>query len=334
MTLKGTLAADALDLSPYLSNAELLRANERDWSRVPVSVEGLADFDLDLRLSAARVTIATARLGRTGVAANLRAGRLTIAIGEAQTFGGSLKGAVVLAKDGEDANIKSQLQFTDVDMEACLGELFGVRRLEGRGNLTLFVEASGDSVLGFARTLSGSANLTARQGAITGFNVEQLLKRLEQRPLSVAADFRRGRTPFEELDVALRIADGVARVEDVKLEGGAIRLTVGGTASIPARDFDLKGTAALVAAGGESAPTFELPFVVQGRWDDPILLPDAQSLIRRSGAAAPLLDAVRDRKTRDAVRSVIERLNKDGLGAPALASEPPEPIIGPPAARP
>ena len=38
------------------------------------------------------------------------------------------------------------------------------------------------------------------------------------------------------------------------------------------------------------------------------MLPDAQSLIRRSGAAAPLLDAVRDRKTRDAVRSAIDRL--------------------------
>ena len=62
---------------------------------------------------------------------------------------------------------------------------------------------------------------------------------------------------------------------------------------------------------------FELPFVVQGRWDDPIMLPDAQSLIRRSGAAAPLLDAVRDRKARDAVRSVIERLNRDGGAAVA-----------------
>jgi AsmA protein len=329
MTLKGTLAAEALDFTPYLANAEVLRANEREWSRAPIALDGLADFDLDLRLSAARVTLASAKLGRTGVAANVHSGRLTVAIGEAQVFGGSLKGAVVLGKEGEDANIKAQLQFTDVDMEACLGELFNVRRLEGRGDFNFSIEASGDSVLGFARTLTGSATLNARQGAITGFNVEQLLKRLEQRPLSVATDFRRGRTPFERVDVALRMADGTAKIEDVKLDGGAIRLAVGGTASIPARDLDLKGTASLVATGGETTPAFELPFVVQGRWDDPILLPDAQSLIRRSGAAAPLLDAVRDRKTRETVRSVIERLNKDGA-APALASEPPEPAAAPP----
>jgi len=322
MTLKGTLAGESLDLTPYIANAEVLRASERDWSRAALSVDGLSDFDLDLRLSAARVTVGSARFGRTGVAANLRSGRLTVAIGEAQAFGGSLKGALVLAKDGEDANIKSQLQFTDVDLEACLGELFGLKRLEGKGNLTFSLEASGDSVLALTRTLSGAATLTAKQGAITGFNVEQLLKRLEQRPLSIAGDFRRGRTPFERLDVALRIAGGTAQVEDVKLEGGAIRLAVSGSASIPMRDLDLKGTASLVSASAESAPSFELPFVVQGRWDDPIMLPDAQSLIRRSGAAAPLLDAVRDRKTRDTVRTMIEKLNRDEAPPAAAPAEP------------
>lgn len=322
VTVKGTLAADSLDLTPYASTVELLRASERDWNRSTIAIGGLTDFDLDLRLSAARVTVATAKLGRTGVAANLRDGRLTVAIGEAQAFGGSLKGAVVLTKSPEGTNVRSQLQFADVDLEACLGELFGLRRLEGKGNLSLSVEGFGDSVHALTRTLSGGASLMARQGAITGFNVEQLLKRLEQRPLSIAADFRRGRTPFESFNVTLRIADGIAAVEDVKLEGGAVRLAVAGSASIPLRDLDLKGTAALVS-GDDANPVFELPFVVQGRWDDPIMLPDAQSLIRRSGAAAPLLDAVRDRKTRDAVRSAIERLNRDGV-APA-AAPPAEP---------
>ena len=43
------------------------------------------------------------------------------------------------------------------------------------------------------------------------------------------------------------------------------------------------------------------------------MLPDAEALIRRSGAAAPLLNAVRERSARESVRSVIERLT----GAPA-----------------
>ena len=74
-----------------------------------------------------------------------------------------------------------------------------------------------------------------------------------------------------------------------------MKLASTGSASIPARDLDLKGTAALVVASRAGAPPFELPFIVQGSWDDPIMLPDAEALIRRSGAAAPLLDAVRER---------------------------------------
>lgn len=319
IAVKGTLAADALDLTPYISTFEVLRANERSWSNGSISVGALDNLDLDLRLSAARVTVSTVRLGRTGVAANLRDGKLTLAIGEALAYGGVLKGALILTKSaaGTGADVKSQLQFADVELESCLGDLFGIRRLEGRGNLTFALDAAGDSILALTRTLSGTASLTARQGGLAGFNVEQLLKRLEQRPLSMAGDFRRGRTPFERLDATVKIAEGTASVENVKLEGGAVRLALGGSASIPARDFDLKGTATLVAAATEAAPLFELPFVVQGPWDDPILLPDAQSLIRRSGAAAPLLDAVRDRKTRDAVRSVIDQLSRDGAVAPA-----------------
>jgi AsmA protein len=97
-----------------------------------------------------------------------------------------------------------------------------------------------------------------------------------------------------------------------------VRLALAGSASIPARDLALKGTASLIAAVADDPPTFELPFVIQGPWDDPLLLPDAEILIRRSGAAAPLLDAVRDPKTRDAVRSVIERMTR-----PAPAPKPP-----------
>ena len=80
---------------------------------------------------------------------------------------------------------------------------------------------------------------------------------------------------------------------------------------MPAREYDLKGIASLISAPN-GASDFELPFVVQGPWDDPLIFPDPESLIRRSPASAPLLDAVKDRKTRDAVKSVLERITGGG----------------------
>ncbi len=95
--VQGTLAADALDLTPYVSGVHLLATNERNWDQLPIALDGLADFNLDLRLSAASIKIKTARLGRTAVAANMRGGKLDVTIGESQAFGGVAKGSIGFA---------------------------------------------------------------------------------------------------------------------------------------------------------------------------------------------------------------------------------------------
>ena len=315
-TLQGTLASGTLDLSPYVSTIRLLTANQHDWNDGRITLDGFSGIDLDLRLSAANVVMSNAKLGRTAVGANLRAGHLVVTIGEAQAYGGVIRGSLSLANANAGVDLKSQLQFTEVDLENCLGQLFGLHRLEGKGNISFAVEGSGNSVLGITQTLNGTANLVGQDGALLGLNVEQLLRRLERRPLSGGGEFRTGRTPFDKIAVALKINQGIVTVDDVKIEGSAVRLALAGSASIPERDLDLKGTASLVAAGKPETAAFELPFIVQGSWDDPIMLPDPEALIRRSGAAAPLLNAVRDRSARDAARAVIERLT----GAPPAAA--------------
>ena len=319
-TLQGTLAADTIDISSHVSTVRALAHERHEWSGRPIALNSLTGFDLDLRLSAGNVLLPGAKLGRTAVAATLRSGRLTLTIGESQAFGGMLKGSVGLAKAEVGVEMKAQLQFADVDLERCLGELLSVRRIEGKGSLDLTVEGSGESVLALTRTLNGQAKLLARQGGLAGIGLEPWLRRLERRPLSGSGDFRTGRTPFERLTVALKIAHGTATVEDGRMEGAAVRVALTGSASIPARDFDLKGTAGLITANATDPAAFELPFVVQGRWEDPVLLPDAQLLIQRSGAAAPLLNAVRERRGRDAVRSAIESLTR--VPAPTISGPP------------
>jgi AsmA protein len=320
-TLQATLAADALDFTPYISTFRLLASGAHDWNRQLFDLNSLSTTDLDMRLSAARVTIGPSKLGRTALGANLRGGALALSVGEAQVYGGIAKGSFAVARSDTLADVKAQFQFTDVDLQACAGELFGINKLSGRGNLNVSLAASGTSPFGLAQSLDGTATLTGHDGAISGFNVEQLLKRLERRPLSGGGNLRSGSTPFDNLTIAVKFADGVATAEDVRVEGPATRLTLTGTASVPAREYDLKGVASLTSAPN-AAPGFDLPFVVQGPWDDPLIFPDPESLIRRSPASAPLLDAVKDRKTRDAVRSVLERFTGGSRQATPEAAAP------------
>jgi AsmA protein len=298
-TVQGTLAADGLDLTPYVSAIRLLTSGDRSWERVPITLDGLNDIDVDLRLSAARVTLANAKLGRTAVAANLHGGHFTVTVGESEAFGGVVKGSFGLAQSPKGAAMKAQLQFTEVDLDQCLGELFGTRRIEGKGNLGFAVDSKGESVYGLTQALNGTANLVSRKGAIAGLNVEQLLKRLAKSPLSRGNELSSGKTPYGLLTANVKIEQGTINVEDVRIEGPSLRLGLSGSASIPARDLDLSGTASLLAASAsgaaEAAPAFELPFMVRGPWDDPLLAPDVQVLMKRSGAAGPLLENYRNR---------------------------------------
>lgn len=326
-TLQGTLASDTLDLSPYVSTVRLLTTNQREWSSGRISLDGLSGIDFDLRLSAANVIMSNAKFARTAIGANLRGGHLVVTIGEAQAYGGLVQGSLALAIFETGVDVKSQLQFTDVDLEKCLDQLFGLKRLEGKGNISLAVEGTGESVLAVTRTLNGTAGLNGIDGALAGLNVEQLLRRLERRPLSGGGEFRSGKTPYDKITVALKIVKGTVTVEDMRVEGAAVRLGLNGSASIPERELDLKGSAALVTAARPGGTPFELPFIVQGSWDDPIMLPDPEALIRRSGAAAPLLNAVKERSARDAVRSAIERLTGGAApsgATPAAEQAPPQ----------
>jgi AsmA protein len=315
--LQGTLAVEKLDLTPYVSTIRLVAENTRDWDRSPIALDWFSGWDADLRLSAAGVRFAHAQLGRTAVAATMRAGRLVVTVGESQSFNGMIMGTIALAKTETGADFKTQMQFTGIDLEKVMTELFRIRRVEGTGNIAMELESTGANVQELARNLNGSAQISAKDGALTGMNMEQLLRRLSMRPLSGSGDFRNGRTPYDRLNIALNIVQGTATIDDVHLEGPNVRLGLNGTTSIPEREFDLTGTASLTSTtAADAGNLFELPFVVQGPWDDPVMLPDAQTLIRRSGAGAPLLDAVRDRKTRDAVESAIRRLTGPGLPNP------------------
>jgi AsmA protein len=273
-----------------------------------------------MRLSAAKVTAGNSKFGRTALAANLRNGTLALTIGEAQMFGGVLQGSVGLAQADTTADVKAQIHFADVDLEMFAAEMFGNRKLAGRGNLNVALEASGSSAYELTQSLSGTLTLTGHDGALNGFDVAQLLQRLENQPLSATRDFRRGRTPFDRLNVVLKVDKGVAAIDDALIEGPSARLTLSGNANVPSRVYDMKGVASLVSAP-DTPPAFALPFMIQGPWDDPLVFPDSRALIRLSPASAPLLDAARDSRTRDTVRSVIDRL-KGGAKPAADAAAP------------
>src|SRR5246127_3539726 len=107
-TLQATLAADALDFTPYISTFRGLASGARDWNRQLFDLNGLSTTDLDMRLAAARLTVGPSKLGRTALGANLRNGTLALSIGEAQIYGGIARGSFALSRIDADADVKAE----------------------------------------------------------------------------------------------------------------------------------------------------------------------------------------------------------------------------------
>jgi AsmA protein len=320
-SFQGTLAVDDLDLNPYVSTFQLIAENTRDWDRRSLVLDWFSGWEADVRLSAARVQLPRAEFGRTAIAANMRAGRFVVTVGEAQAFDGVVTGAVAIARSETGADFNSQMQFSGVNLQHCLGQLFDIDVLSGSGDLAFSVTSSGRSVKELAGNLSGNVDVAATEGGIRGLDVEQVMRRLQRSPLA-GGDLHSGRTPFDKLNIRLRIAQGLATIDDVALKGPNVRLAVTGTTSIPEREFNLAGTANLISAEPDAATLFELPFTVKGQWTSPSIVADTHALMEKSPLVRSLINAQDgrqqegkqdknlDKPVHEDVQDTINRLSK------------------------
>jgi AsmA protein len=305
-----TLAVDNLDLSPYVSTFWLIADSTRDWDRRALVLEWFNGWEADVRLSAARVQLANAELGRTAIWAIMRAGRLEVRVGEAQAFDGVVTGKFAVARSEAGVDFNSQMQFSGVNMERCLGQLLGISQLDGSGNLGFSLVSHGHSVRELAGNLNGTLQVAATEGGLNGLNVEQMMRGMQRSPFSAGREIRSGRTPFDKLNIGLRIVDGLATMDNVALEGPSVRLAVTGTTSIPERELNLAGTANLVSAAPDTAaPMFELPFTVRGQWTSPSIVPDTRALLEKLRSPEDHDKNARD-ETQDAVNRLIQSIKR------------------------
>lgn len=320
--IEGTFAADALDLTPY-GRLVMTDASGGAWDRTALNLRPLSRMDLDLRLSAARMRAEDSVFERVATSAVLRSGHLVLALGTAQAWGGNVRASLDLAPsaDGASTSVRVAADGTGISFDQALGDVLSVRRIEGKGDLQVKLEGSGASYFDIAQSLSGTVSMQVSNGAVAGIDIGQVMRRIERRPLSGGGDLRGGRTAFDQLAAKIIMDQGVATLQKADMEGKQVRLTLGGEVAIGSREIDLQGHAILLPAGngaGERAPAFDMPFIVQGPWSSPYVMLDPQSLIQRSGAAQPLLEAVRSKGVGEAaVRSVIEQLAKPTALPPA-----------------
>lgn len=289
--IHATLASNFVSLKPMVVDMPALGGPDGQWSRDGFALPDIHDADVDLRLSAARARLLRLNIEDAALSLMLRGGRLEVSLAEAQAYKGTIKGRATFATNaGGGLEFHANAQTAGVDAGALAWDLAARQDIAGNLDSTLVLDASGASVAQMMRELDGRASFVLTEGEIGGIDLERALRRVDKRPLSSALDIRSGHTLVDRASATVKIVKGTANVEDGQARGPGFSLAFAGATRIPERSLALKAQANEADAAGKPRDKgVQIGFDLSGTWDEPAFAPDAAALIKRSGAAAPLL---------------------------------------------
>ena len=158
---------------------------------------------------------------------SVRDGQLQLAPFSADLYQGLMQGRGLAQSAGKSMALQQSL--TDIRIGPLLKDIADKDMLEGRGNLTLDVSSRGATLGALKKALQGTLALRLRDGAIKGINLGKSFRELKaQWGAGVAASTQQAnsaqQTDFSELMANFRIAQGVARNDDLAMKSPFLRL--------------------------------------------------------------------------------------------------------------
>jgi AsmA protein len=287
------LGIDKLDLDRYLPPDNRKEAKPDE----PIDLSGLRGKTVTGKFAAGALTVKRVKLQNVKADIRLANGRLEVSPHSASLYGGTLAGSVTADANGNRIGVKEAAQ--NVAVGPLLRDAAQKDVLEGRGNLSLDVQTSGGTVAVLKKALAGSARVDMKDGAIKGINLAETARNVKSLigAKQQKADATK-KTDFSEAMASFRIANGVARNDDLKVASPFVRIGGAGNLDIGNNRIDYLAKATLAATakgqGGRDAKDvagITIPIKLTGALDDPNWNVDYSALLgtaARSGIAETL----------------------------------------------
>jgi AsmA protein len=285
----GTLSAGDMDVTTFLTPIWPKQASAAGWKLDPVDPELTPRQDLDIRLSADRVNLGIVRISNVALAIMAKDRALDITLASAKLFQGSAKGKLTIQPAERGFTVSTHGSFDTIDLGQSTLALMDMKKIDGSASGKFTFDASGPSLDQWMKTLSGSTELLVTNGSMTGINISSVLKRIETRPLSVIRDMRGGTTDFESMRLAAQLNNGIARLGDADMKFLPNHMALTGSIDIGKRNLNLAGEASAPAPANGAEPAV-LAYTITGSFDDPVLTPDINRILKRSGGSPATAD--------------------------------------------
>jgi AsmA protein len=242
----------------------------------------------------------------------LDGGKLEVSPHSANLYGGTLSGTLSADANGNRIQVKESAQ--NIAVGALLRDALQKDVLDGKGNVNLDVQTAGGTVTALKKALAGSARVEMKDGAIKGINLADSARNLKSAmgAKQTKADASQ-KTDFSEMSASFKIANGVARNDDLKAASPFVRLGGAGNLDIGNNTIDYLAKATLAATskgqGGRDASNvagITVPVKLTGSLDSPNWNVDYSALL--GGGAGAVTDTVK--KGASGVGSAVRGLFK------------------------
>jgi len=256
------LNIDKLNLDRYLASSEKKKeppskkdeAAKKDEpskkadSDAPVDLSGLKGLNAKGKVEIGALQVQGLKLAALKTEIRAADGRAEIGPHSANLYEGTLAGSVAL--DGNANRVALKETLTNVAIGPLLRDVAQQDRLEGKGNLTLDVNAAGKSVNAMKSALAGTAKANLRDGAVKGVDIGAIINKARSALGSQSAQAADGKekTDFSELNASFVIKNGVAHNEDLDVKAPLFRVTGTGDIDIAKSSINYVAKAAVVAS--------------------------------------------------------------------------------------
>lgn len=338
--LTGDLDMGALDLSPFLAPADQEKKPQKTmqgWSKDPFDLAGLRSLDADLSIRTNSLTLGNVMLNNASVVSQLRNGRLEADLPLFSAFGGSWGGQLSVDASGSTPAISLAMTGDSVGVSSLLSTLAGFDKLTGTGAFAVTAKASGASIDDIMHTLNGEISTRLNEGAIKGLNVAQLVRSRDSLLQALASgklqslDFSaalspQAQTDFTSFDTVLKVQNGVANVDLMKLLSPVLGIDGTGSINLGGQTLDLRLATSIDKKAQGSGSVIQLngipvPIRLSGSWASPKVTPDL------SGIASALQADMQGKILQQLGKSDDSKASNplaDILGLPGAATTPSE----------
>lgn len=261
---------------------------------VPANVVPLpawfADFDAGGVLRFARLTLGTIPLREVELKAEVKQGGLDLGLAKASVFEGAARGRYVLVPEPDrSGRHQLSLSLSGVRVVSALSDLAGARGIDGTGALRADLQAKGDTQEALRRSLTGTAELSVKDGQINGLDLAGTMGMLPK-IIGGAPQVGALATRLDALSASFSIADGRAVTNDLDVKTSLVGASGIGSVDLFARTLDihLKPTLGAARPGGNRG-RIDVPIRIVGPWGNPSVSADMSGLTKDPGSAIQTL---------------------------------------------